>query len=152
MLIPLSIFYWVIDLFIINSQELLFYYQITGAPIQEQISTPSLWYLYLLICIKIIIFIVFIVVVFYLLCLTLCDPMDFSLPGASVHGISQTRILEWGFPGGAVDTRHKNTGVGCHFFLQGIFPNQGLNLCLLIGRWILYHWATRFCILKYQFI
>ena len=29
------------------------------------------------------------------LCLTLCDPMDCSLPGPSVHGISQARILEW---------------------------------------------------------
>ena len=28
-------------------------------------------------------------------CLTLCDPMDYSLPGASVHGILQARILEW---------------------------------------------------------
>ena len=28
------------------------------------------------------------------LCLTLCDPMDCSLPGSSVHGISQARILE----------------------------------------------------------
>ena len=27
-------------------------------------------------------------------CLTLCDPMDCSLPGSSVHGISQARILE----------------------------------------------------------
>ena len=26
---------------------------------------------------------------------TLCDPMDFSLPGSSVHGIFQARILEW---------------------------------------------------------
>ena len=29
------------------------------------------------------------------LCPTLCDPMDCSLPGSSVHGIFQTRILEW---------------------------------------------------------
>ena len=29
------------------------------------------------------------------LCLTLCDPMDCSLPGFSVHRIFQTRILEW---------------------------------------------------------
>ena len=29
------------------------------------------------------------------LCLTLCDPMDYSPPGASVHGILQARILEW---------------------------------------------------------
>ncbi|CAM9632051.1 unnamed protein product [Rangifer tarandus platyrhynchus] len=28
-------------------------------------------------------------------CLTPCDPMDCSLPGSSVHGILQTRILEW---------------------------------------------------------
>ena len=29
------------------------------------------------------------------LCLTLCEPMDCSLPGSSVHGILQERILEW---------------------------------------------------------
>ena len=29
------------------------------------------------------------------LCLTLCDPMDCSLPGSSVHTIFQARILEW---------------------------------------------------------
>ena len=29
------------------------------------------------------------------LCLTRCNPMDCSLPGSSVHGIFQTRILEW---------------------------------------------------------
>ena len=29
-------------------------------------------------------------------CLTLRDPMDCSLPGSSVHGIFQTRVLEWG--------------------------------------------------------
>ena len=29
------------------------------------------------------------------LCLTLCDPMDCSLPGSSIHGIFQARILEW---------------------------------------------------------
>ena len=32
---------------------------------------------------------------------------------------------------------------GCNFLLQGIFPTQGLNLHLLLGRWVLYHWATR---------
>ena len=30
------------------------------------------------------------------LCPTLCDPMDCSLPGFSVHGIFQARALEWG--------------------------------------------------------
>ena len=28
-------------------------------------------------------------------CPTLCDPMDCSLPGSSVHGILQARMLEW---------------------------------------------------------
>ena len=45
--------------------------------------------------------------------------------------------LSMGFPPGKI------TGVGCHFLLQGIFPTQRLNPCLLIGRRILYHWATR---------
>ena len=44
-------------------------------------------------------------------CLTLCDPMDHSLPGSSVHGILQARILE----------------SGCHALLQGIFLAQGSN-------------------------
>ena len=29
-------------------------------------------------------------------CLTLSDPMDYSLPGSYIHGISQARVLEWG--------------------------------------------------------
>ena len=63
-------------------------------------------------------------------CPTLCNPMDCSPPGSSVHGIS---------PG-------KNTGVGCYVLLQRIFLTQGLNLSLLWllhCQWILYHWATR---------
>ena len=42
--------------------------------------------------------------------------------------------LSWGFSG-------ENTGVGCHFLLQGIFPTRGLNPCLLYLLhcwWILY--------------
>ena len=51
--------------------------------------------------------------------LTLCDHMDCSPPGSSVHGILQARI----------------TGVGCHALLQGIFLTQGSNPCLL-------HWQV----------
>ena len=29
------------------------------------------------------------------LCLTFCDPMEYSLPGSSLHGILQARVLEW---------------------------------------------------------
>ena len=56
-------------------------------------------------------------------CLTLCNPMDYSWPGSSVHG---------DFPG-------QNTRVGCHALLQGIVPTQRSNRGLLHCRWILYH-------------
>ena len=55
-------------------------------------------------------------------CPTLC-PMDCSLPGSSGHG----------------DSPSKNTRVGCHTLLQGIFPTQGLNPDLLHYRQIFYH-------------
>ena len=42
----------------------------------------------------------------------------------------------------SMDSPGKNTGVGSHFLLQGIFPTRGLYLCLLLGGRILYHWAT----------
>ena len=38
----------------------------------------------------------------------------------------------------------KNIEVSCHFLLQRIFPTQGSNLHLLLGRQVLYHWATWF--------
>ena len=56
-------------------------------------------------------------------CPTLCDPMDHSPPGSSVHGIHS--------PG-------KDTGVGCHALLQGMFPPQGSNPYLLH----LLHWQA----------
>ena len=55
------------------------------------------------------------------LCLTLCNPKDCGLPGSSVHGILQARIL----------------GVGSQSHLQGIFLTQELNLGLLPCRQIL---------------
>ena len=54
-------------------------------------------------------------------CSTLCNPMDCSLPGSSVHG----------------DSPGKHTGVGCHALLQGIFPTQGSNPGLSHCRLIL---------------
>ena len=77
-------------------------------------------------------------------CLTLCSPMDCSPPGSSVHR----------------DSPGKNTGVGCHALLQGIFPTQGLSLGL--PHWFFRRfftvWATRealssskiFLVYKYQ--
>ena len=54
---------------------------------------------------------------------TLCDPMDCSPPGSSVHG----------------DSPDKNTEVDSQALLQGIFPTQELNSGLLHCRQILYH-------------
>ena len=58
-------------------------------------------------------------------CPTLCDLMDCSPPGSSVHG----------------DFLGKNIGVGCHALLQGTFPTQRLNPGLPHCRWILY-WVS----------
>ena len=90
------------------------------------------------------------------LCLTLCNPMDYT-----VHGILQPRILEWvAFPFSrgssqlgdqtqvsciAGDSllaepqgKPKNTGMGSLSLLQWVFPTQESNWGLLHCRWILY--------------
>ena len=51
----------------------------------------------------------------------------------------------WDFPG-------NSTAVGCHFLLEGIFPTQGLDLCLLRGRWNFYHWATEEALINAVFL
>ena len=60
------------------------------------------------------------------LCLTLCDPIDYSFPGSAVHGILQSRILEW---------------IACP--PPGNLPDPGIEPMSLtvssIGRWVLYH-------------
>ena len=40
-------------------------------------------------------FVSLVVILVTKLCLILCNPIDYSLPGSSVHGISQAKILEW---------------------------------------------------------
>ena len=57
-------------------------------------------------------------------CLTLPDPMDCSLPGSSVHGIFQARVLEWGAI--AFSLPWHNLGKKmfffvCFFFLEAVF-------------------------------
>ena len=85
-------------------------------------------------------------------CLTLSNSMDCGPTGSSVHRISQARIWEWvavsfSRPSQvkllsrvrlfvitwtvAYQAPGKNTGVGCHFLLQGYFPDQGSNLLCL---------------------
>ena len=54
-------------------------------------------------------------------CPTLCDFMDYSPPGSSVHGIFQARLWEW---------------------VATFYSGKSFQPWDLIGRWILYHWAT----------
>ena len=56
-------------------------------------------------------------------CLTLCNPMDCSLPSSSVHGIFQAIVLEW---------------IAISFSREIIFPTQGSNLGLPHCRETLY--------------
>ena len=78
-------------------------------------------------------------------CSCLENPRDGGAWWAAIYGVPQSRtplkrlsssssrlLCPWDSPG-------KNTRVGCHFLLQGIFPTQGLNLGLLHCKWILYH-------------
>ena len=58
---------------------------------------------------------------------TLCNPMDCSLPGSSVHGISQARILEW----------------FAVFFSRGSSWPRDQTQVSCIDRQIIYHWVTR---------
>ena len=57
------------------------------------------------------------------LCPTPCDPLDYSPPGSSVHGISQARVIEW----------------VAIYFSRGIFLTQASYACLVLCRQILYH-------------
>ena len=83
------------------------------------------------------------IISFYSLCVCVCvcvcaqllscsvlsdslDPMDLKLPGISVHGIFQTRILEWvAMPSSRGSSQ----------------PRDETHISS-IGRWILYHWAN----------
>ena len=59
-------------------------------------------------------------------CPTLRDPMNCSLPGSSIHGISQARILEW---------------VAIFFSRGSSWPRDWIHISCF-GRQNLYHWAT----------
>ena len=59
-------------------------------------------------------------------CVQLCDPMDCSPPGTSVHGILQARILDWvaiSFSG--VSSRHRD--------------GSRVSYVCCIDRWVIYH-------------
>ena len=99
-------------------------------------------------------------------CLTLCDPMDCSAPGASVHGILQERILKWaamhssrGSSNKGIKPRSptlqadslpsepcgkpKNTVVDSLSLLQGIFQPRNQTALSCIAGGFFTSWATR---------
>ena len=57
-------------------------------------------------------------------CLTLSDPMDYSLPGSSIHGIFQARVLEWG--------EASNSGEGKPAVSECLLANIALLISLLV--------------------
>ena len=81
------------------------------------------------------------------LCPTLCDPMDCSPPGSSVHGIFQARVLEWGAVAfskgkdiGSEPTALPNFGAGanhqppfCFFFFHPSFSSPSILLLSLLS-------------------
>ena len=62
-------------------------------------------------------------------CLTLCDPMDCRLPGSSVHGILQARILEW-------------VAISSSRGYSQPRDETHVSCVSCMGRQILYHWVT----------
>ena len=78
-------------------------------------------------------------------CPTLCDPTDCSPPGFSVYHqlpeLLKFMSVESVMPSNHLiffrpllilpDSPYNSTGIGCHACLQGIFPTQGSNPCLL---------------------
>ena len=59
-------------------------------------------------------------------CPTLCNPLDCSPPGSSVHGILQARILEW---------------VSISSSRESSWPRKETSCASSSGRWDLYHWC-----------
>ena len=88
------------------------------------------------------------------LCPTLCDAMDYSPPGSSVHGIPQARMLEglpWPPPGDLPDPRIELTSLMSPALAGGpccsacgiLVPQPGLNPYPVHGKCRVNHWTTR---------
>ena len=99
-------------------------------------------------------------------CLTLCGPMDCSLPGSSVHGIFQARVLEWGaiafsiFWCRLVLKSLLDLLWHCFCFMCLVFwqqntcdhssPTRNKSQTPYTGRQIVHHWTIREVLLIYS--
>ena len=75
-------------------------------------------------------------------CLTLCDPMDCSLPGSSVHGISQARILECAI---SFLTQGLNSHLLCFLYSQvdsSLLSHQRTQLITCLSSLNFFHWKN----------
>ena len=92
-------------------------------------------------------------------CPTLCDPVDCSLPGSSVHGILQARVLEWAaisFSRGSSQPRDRTQVsriAGRRFNLWATRESPKLSLAKLLSKCSLsvsrgVSWVLDFCLLK----
>ena len=71
-------------------------------------------------------------------CLTLCDPIDYSPPGSSVHWIPQARILEWvGIPssGDLPNPGIRPPSIMSPALANGFFTANATWETLLMGSW-----------------
>ena len=93
-------------------------------------------------------------------CPTLCDPLDYSRPGSSVHEILQARILEWvaiSFSRGSCWPRNQ-THISCiagRLFTDWAVREAGMNKTsylsfLFYSLFILADWFTQICCIKWS--
>ena len=68
-------------------------------------------------------------------CPTLCDPMDCSLPGSSVHGIFQAIVLEW---------------IAISFSMGSSRPRDRTRVSCIVGR-LFTIWATKVLVISFWF-
>ena len=112
-------------------------------------------YIYWYICIYIYIYTYAVLCLVALLCPTLCDPLDCSPPGSSVHGILQARILEWiAMPSSRGFSQPRDlTCVSCiagGFFTS--WPTREAHLYLYLYLWSIFilHVCTSFSFILFS--
>ena len=62
------------------------------------------------------------------LCLTLSDPMDYRLPGSSIHGLFQAKVLQW-----VAIAFSEDRGIWSHYFMANRQGNSGNSGRLYFG-------------------
>ena len=69
------------------------------------------------------------------------SPLVLYVHAKSLQLWGQLFVILWSPPDSTThgDSPGQNTGVGCHFLLQGIFLTQGLNRVSFIGKQVLHH-------------